>query len=76
MTRTAKQEAEAFEILDHRMTRITVVADGSFDEFQARFDAPGHRRRGEELAAGGRSCGGQGTVWVPHLSEAYLYAGT
>jgi uncharacterized protein (DUF302 family) len=39
MTSTAKQEAEKFEILDHRMTRITVVADGSFDEFQARFDA-------------------------------------
>ena len=39
MTITAKQEAEAFEILDHSMTRITVVADGGFDEFQARFEA-------------------------------------
>jgi hypothetical protein len=50
MTSTAKQEAEKIEILDHSMTRITVVADGSFDEFQApirchdaRFHSPGHR---------------------------------
>jgi hypothetical protein len=74
MTSTAKQEAEKIEILDHSMTRITVVADGSFDEFQApirchdaRFHSPGHRPRGEELAAGGRSSGGQGTLWAPHL---------
>src|SRR5258707_8398702 len=39
MTSTVKKAAEAFETLDHSMTRITVIADGSFDEFQARFDA-------------------------------------
>jgi hypothetical protein len=39
MTSTAKREAEKFEILDHHMIRITVVADGSFDKFQVRFDA-------------------------------------
>ena len=39
MTSTVKNAAEAFETLDHSMTRITVIAAGSFDEFQARFDA-------------------------------------
>ena len=39
MTSTAPPEAEQCELLDHRMTRITVVAEGSFDAFQARFDA-------------------------------------
>ena len=50
MASAVKQEAEQFEILEHRMTMIAVVADGGFDGFQARFrshdacfDSPGHR---------------------------------
>jgi hypothetical protein len=39
MAHAAKKETQGFEILGHSMTRITVVGNGSYDEFQARFDA-------------------------------------
>jgi len=39
MAHAAKEETQGFEILGHSMTRITVVGNGSYDEFQTRFDA-------------------------------------
>jgi hypothetical protein len=39
MAHAAKKKPEAFELLEHCMTRITVLGNGSCDEFQARFDA-------------------------------------
>ena len=37
--RQIQGQTDAFELLDHSMTRITVLGNGTYDEFQARFDA-------------------------------------
>jgi hypothetical protein len=37
--RQIQEQTHAFELVDHSMTRITVLGNGTYDEFQARFDA-------------------------------------
>jgi hypothetical protein len=37
--RQIQEQTDAFELLHHSMTRITVLGNGTYDEFQARFDA-------------------------------------
>src|SRR5262249_40131241 len=37
--RQIQEQSDGFELLDHSMTRITVLGHGTYDEFQAAFDA-------------------------------------
>jgi hypothetical protein len=39
MTTTAPQANLTYEIVEHSMRRIIIIAEGSFDEFQKQFEA-------------------------------------
>ena len=39
MARAAKNETDAFGLLEHSMKRLTAPGSGSYDKRQARFDA-------------------------------------